>query len=50
MNDSIINSAFHLKYLGGIIDSKLNWIPHTGYYICLKFLKELELCLRREII
>ena len=28
MNDSIINSASHLKYLGVIIDSKLNWIPH----------------------
>ena len=29
MNDSIINSASHLKYLGVIIDSKLNWVPHT---------------------
>ena len=31
MNDSIINSASHLKYLGVIIDSKLNWIPHIAY-------------------
>ena len=31
MNDSIINSASHLKYLGAIIDSKLNWIPHITY-------------------
>ena len=31
MNDSIINSASHLKYLGVIIDSKLNWIPHITY-------------------
>ena len=31
MNDSIINSASHLKYLGVIIDSKLNWIPHSSY-------------------
>ena len=29
MNDSIINSASHLKYLGVIIDSKLNWSPHS---------------------
>ena len=29
MNDSIINSASHLKYLGVIIDSKLNRIPHN---------------------
>ena len=28
---SIINSASHLKYLGVIIDSKLNWIPHITY-------------------
>ena len=28
MIDCIINSASHLKYLGVIIDSKLNWIPH----------------------
>ena len=28
MNDSILNSASHLKDLGVIIDSKLNWIPH----------------------
>ena len=35
MNDSIINSASHLKYLG----IKLN-----------RILKELELCLRRKII
>ena len=28
MNDSIIKSASHFKYLGVIIDSKLNWIPH----------------------
>ena len=27
-NDSIINRASHLKYLGVIIDCKLNWIPH----------------------
>ena len=31
MNDSIINSASHLKYLGVIIDSKLNWIPHITH-------------------
>ena len=31
MNASIINSASHLKYLGVIIDSKLNWIPHITY-------------------
>ena len=31
MNDSIINSASHLRYLGVIIDSKLNWIPHITY-------------------
>ena len=31
MNDSIINSASHLKYLGAIIDCKLNWIPHITY-------------------
>ena len=31
MDDSIINSASHLKYLGVIIDSKLNWIPHITY-------------------
>ena len=31
MNDSIINSASHLKYLGVIIDSKLNWIPLITY-------------------
>ena len=31
MNDSIINSASHLTYLGVIIDSKLNWIPHSTY-------------------
>ena len=31
MNDSIINSASHLKYLRVIIDSKLNWIPHITY-------------------
>ena len=33
MNDSIINSASHLKYLGVIIDSKLNWIPHITTYV-----------------
>ena len=49
MNDSIINSAYHLKYLGVIKDSKLNWIPHITY-VKKKILKELELCLRREII
>ena len=31
MNDSIINSASHFKYLGVIIDSKLNCIPHITY-------------------
>ena len=31
MNDSIINSASHLKYLGINIDSKLNWIPPITY-------------------
>ena len=31
INESIINSASHLKYLGVIIDSKLNWIPHIPY-------------------
>ena len=31
MNDSIINSASHLKYLGVIIGSKLNWVPHITY-------------------
>ena len=31
MNDSIINNLSHLKYLGVIIDSKLNWIPHITY-------------------
>ena len=31
MNDSIINSASYLKYVGVIIDSKLNWIPHITY-------------------
>ena len=31
MNDSIINSASHLKYLGVIKDSKLNWILHITY-------------------
>ena len=31
MNDSIINSASHLNYLGVIIDSKLNWIPLIKY-------------------
>ena len=31
MNDSIVNSASHLKYIGVIIDSKLNWIPHITY-------------------
>ena len=31
MNDSIINSASQLKYLGVIIDSKLNWISHITY-------------------
>ena len=31
MNDSIMNSASHLKYIGVIIDSKLNWIPHITY-------------------
>ena len=31
MNDSIINSASHLKYLCVIIDSKLNRIPHIAY-------------------
>ena len=29
MNDSIINSAFHQKCIGVIIDSKLNWIPYN---------------------
>ena len=48
MNDSIINSTSHLKYLGVIIDRKLHWIPHITYV--KKNLKELELCLRREII
>ena len=27
----LINSASHLKYLGVIIDSKLNWIPHITH-------------------
>ena len=31
MNDRIINSASHYKYLGVNIDSKLNWIPHITY-------------------
>ena len=31
MNNGIINSASHLKFLGVIIDSKLNWIPHITY-------------------
>ena len=31
MNDSIINSVSHLKCLGVIINSKLNWIPHITY-------------------
>ena len=31
MNESIINSASYLKYLGVIIDSKLNWIPHITF-------------------
>ena len=31
MNDTIINSTSHLKYIGVIIDSKLNWIPHITY-------------------
>ena len=31
MNDNIIYSASYLKYLGVIIDSKLNWIPHITY-------------------
>ena len=31
MNDNIINSASHLKYLGVIMESKINWIPHITY-------------------
>ena len=31
INDSIINSGSHLKYLCAIIDSKLNCIPHITY-------------------
>ena len=31
MNDSIINSPSQLKYIGLIIDSKVNWIPHITY-------------------
>ena len=31
MNDSVINSASHVQYLGVIIDSKLNCIPHITY-------------------
>ena len=31
MNDSVINSASHLQYLGVIIDSKLNCTPHITY-------------------
>ena len=38
-NDSIINSASHLKYLGVIIDSKLNMIPHITYVLKNFFLR-----------
>ena len=44
MNDSIINSASHLKYLGVIIDSKLNWIPHIVHnYVKNKISKGIEI-------
>ena len=49
MNNSMINSASQLKYLGVNIDSKLNGILHI-IFVKNKVLKGIELCLRREII
>ena len=31
MDDKIINESAHIKYLGVILDNKLNWIEHIGY-------------------
>ena len=39
MNDGIINSASHLKYLGVIKDSKLNWRILFSTYVKIKFLR-----------
>ena len=31
MDDKIIKESPHIKYLGVILDNKLNWIEHIGY-------------------
>ena len=31
MDDKIINELPNIKYLGVILDNKLNWIEHIGY-------------------
>ena len=31
LDDKIIKESPHIKYLGDILDNKLNWIEHIGY-------------------
>ena len=44
----ILNKVTSIKYLGVIIDHKLNWIEHISY-VQKKFLKALEYCIRPDI-
>ena len=47
MDDKIIKESPHIKYLGVILDNKLNWIEHIGY-VKIKLLKVLVLFVKLE--
>ena len=43
----VLNKVTSIKYLGVIIDHKLNWIEHISY-VKTKFQKALEYCIRPD--
>ena len=48
MNNVCLQRTYNLKYLGVVIDHKLNWTHHIAY-VKLKFLRELVLCIGQGI-
>ena len=47
MNGSLLNRANQVKYLGIIIDHKLNWVQHITY-VKIRLLNVLVLCIKQE--